>query len=145
MPQKLKRPLVAIFGKHAGAAELEEAQPPLPGDKRRDIELSVAVETAEPARGILAKQPVGADDFRLAAAPESLAGRMVDHDQVVARRVEAVLVAAHAAGAKVGDRRHLVVEHLIAERLRAAYFRRSRGQPHLKIAKASERSGFLGR
>ena len=63
---------------------------------------------------------------------------MVDHQEVVADRIEQIDVAPRQIGGGVGDRRHFLVEHVEAQLLGAADFRRGAGEPHFKRAEPAE-------
>ncbi len=139
VPEQFDGLLVAIGRQHAGAAKLKEAQSAMPGDHRRQIELALGVEAAEPRRRILAHQPVGADDARLDAA-EAPARRMVDDQQMVASLVETVGIAAEHARDDAGLRRHFLIEHPVAQALGPPDLARTARQPHFERAAATERA-----
>ena len=74
----------AMFRRHAGTPELQ--QPALAPQQAGQVELQRAVEPAGRMGGILPQEPVGADH----AAPILTGRGMVDHDQMVAMRIESV-------------------------------------------------------
>ena len=82
--------LGAIFRQHAGAAELEEALAGMARDQLGQFEFVLGIEAAGLRGPLLAQQPVGADDPAVVGAGK----RCVEHEKMVADRVEPVGVAA---------------------------------------------------
>src|SRR5579885_826567 len=61
VPEELDRALVAVGGKHAGAAEFEKFERIVPLQELADIEFAFRVETAPSFRDALAQESIGAD------------------------------------------------------------------------------------
>jgi hypothetical protein len=61
VPEELNRALVAVGGKHAGAAEFKKFERTVFLQKLADIEFAFRVETAPGFRNALAQEPIGAD------------------------------------------------------------------------------------
>ena len=138
LPQKLERALVAVRLEHAGAAELHEAvAPALRLDQRLDVVFALRVEAVIAIRHVLAQHAIGADHAR--PAPASSVGLVaaIDHEQMVEHFVEGVLVAARQHGERAGHRRHLLVEHLVAEALRLPDLALLARQAHFERADAA--------
>jgi len=74
----------AMFRRHAGTPELQ--QPALAPQQADQVELRRAVEPAGRMGGILPQEPAGADHTALILT----GGGMIDHDQMVAMRIEPV-------------------------------------------------------
>ena len=91
----------------------------MPRDQRVDVELAGGVEAGLAVGDLLAEQPIGADHRRRFAQPRR---GMVDHEQVIAHRIEGVDVAPRQERRGVRHRRHLAIEDLVAQLLRAADF-----------------------
>src|SRR5579871_5924495 len=143
VPQQFDRALVAVWGEHAGPAELEEPQVAMALDQTADVEFSLGVEAAVAVGRVLAEQTIGADHGRLAlerACAIARPGRraVVDHQQMVADPVEIVLVAPCQQGAGVGDRGAVLVEHVVAQPLGAPDFFRGAREANLEAANAAE-------
>ena len=108
----------------------------MPLQQRPDVEFVRRVEAGVAVRHFLAQQAVGADDRRLAG---SEAGVVVDDEQVVADLVETVAIAARQLRLHVGDRRHLLVEDLVAQLLRLLHLARRGGKAHFQRSDSTER------
>ncbi len=134
VPQQLDRALVAIGRQHAGAAELQEFQAGVACDQGGDVEFAGAVEAAVPLRHVLTQQAVSADHRRLARRARR---GVVDDEQMIAHRIERVDVAARQHRGRVRRRRHLAVEDLEAQPLRAPHVGRGPRETHLERAEAS--------
>jgi len=78
-----------------------------------------------------AQETIGADDPLAAACP-------LDHQQVIADRVPAVLVATQKTGDRIGHRRHFTEEHVIAQGLRLADLALGARQAGLQRAQPAE-------
>ena len=91
-------------------------------DQRRDVEFAGRVKAAIILGELLAQQPVGADHDRLASAQDVLGRAVIEHQQVVADRVEGVDVAAGEQPAGIGERRAFLVEHAVAQLLGLPHF-----------------------
>ena len=137
MPQQLDGALVAIGREHAGAAELEEAALGVARDQRVDVELAGGVEAGLAVGDLLAEQPIGADHRRRLAQPRC---GMVDHEEVIAHRIEGVDVAPRQKRRGIRHRRHLAIEDLVAQLLRAADFLGVAREADFERADASERA-----
>ncbi len=138
MPQQFDGALVAIGRQHAGAAELEEvAGRGAASISGADVEFAGGVEAAIFLGELLAQQAIGADHCRLAVRT-SLAV-VVEHQQVVADRVECIDVAAREQPAGIGQRRTFLIENAVAQLLRLAHFGGGLRQPHFERADAAQR------
>ena len=115
----------------------------MPLDQAGDIELVLAVEAVIAFRHVLPQQAVGADHRQLAA--DRGFGGMVDHQQMVADLVERILVAARQQGGGVGDRGAVLVEHPVAQLLRALHLALALGEPHFERSEPAERPGRAGK
>jgi hypothetical protein len=83
------------------------------------------------------QQTVGADNRR--RAPEPTRGsRMIEHQQMVADRVEGIDVAARQKIHASRHRRHFLVENLVAQPLRAPHVDRPAREPHLERTHAPQ-------
>jgi hypothetical protein len=109
----------------------------MPFDELGDGEFVVGVEAAMALGHILPQEAISAD-HRQFAAQRRLAG-MIDDQQMVADGVEAVLVALRQHGSGVRDRRTVLVEHLVAQLLRALDVALLAREANLERADATER------
>ena len=105
--------------------------------QRPDVEFAGRIIAAMPFGAGVEQHAVGADGARL-ASQALRAFRMVDDQQVVANGVERVDVAPRQPAARIGDRRHLPVEHPIAQFLGAANVLGGMREPRLQAADAPE-------
>ena len=137
MPQELDRALVAIGLEHAGAAELHEAVARPCGKQRRDVVFALGIEAERVLGDLLAQHAVGADDL-LALEPGPgirwRIRRVIDHEQMIAYGVIRILVAATQLRFEARHRRHLLVEHLVAQALRELYLAATVCETHLEVA-----------
>ena len=85
---------------------------------------------------LLREQAIGADDIRPVLA---VVLGVVDDQKMIADRIESIDVAPGQPRLRVGDGRAFLVEHAIAQPLRAADFRRIARKPHFERAEAAER------
>ncbi len=113
--------------------------------ERLDVELALGVEAGVALRGFLPEQAVCADDLRLAGPRALLAeklgrGGVVQDEQVVANAVEGVDVAALQAAHDVGDGRHFLVEHRVAQFLRPPDVLPGPGEPDFERADPAQRA-----
>ena len=89
-----------------------------------------------PAGDLVAKDAIRADDL---CAEASVPLSVIDDEEMVAELVEPVGVAPRLPCARIGHRRHLLVEDAVAERLRTAHLERICGKPDLEVAEPAER------
>jgi hypothetical protein len=118
-PEQRDHGAAAVLRVDAGASHFDHAAANVP--QPDEVEFGFRVVAADPARRLRREHAVGA---------EHLAAVLVAHDQVLAIRVEHVLVDARHARAQA--RAELLGEHAPAQRLRrAAHLLRAR-KPHLQ-------------
>ena len=86
---------------------------------------------------LLAQHAIGADHSRPAPAAAIIGVAAVDHEQMIEDGVEGVLVAARQHGERAGHRRHLLVEHFVAEALRLPDLALLAREPHFEGADAA--------
>src|SRR5262249_29405947 len=122
----------------AGPAQLEERAVAMAGNQTVEREFAGRVETAVTLGDLLAEKAIGGDDLRLAKA--ALAA-VVEHQHVVAEAIERIAVAPGDQRAHIGDRRHLLVKHSIAQLLGAFDFLSRAGEAHLRVAQPAEGAG----
>ena len=119
LPEQLERALVAVGLEHAGAAKLHEAVvAALRLDQRQDVVFALRIKTVIEVSHLLAQHAISADHARPPPAAAVIGVAMIDHEQMVEYGIEVILVAARQHGERVGHRRHLFVEHFVAEALR---------------------------
>ena len=92
VPQQFDGALVAVGRQHTGTADFQEAQSAVALEQRADIVLADAVKTAVLRRHLLAQQPIGANHRGTARA---VASGVVDHQEMVADRIEGIDIAPH--------------------------------------------------
>ena len=114
-PQHLHDAAAAILGIDARAAELDHLARLL--QQRRKVEFLGGIEAVVGDGDRSPQQPVGADD-----ADGAVALVAVDHQQMVADRIEGIGVAPRRTHLRRRTSRHLVVEDPIAQRLRRVDF-----------------------
>ena len=90
LPESLDGALGPILRKHAGAAELEETLAGVPRHQLGQFEFVLGIEAAHLRGPLLAQQPIGADDPAVVGTGK----RFIQHEKMVADRVEPVAVAA---------------------------------------------------
>jgi len=127
---------------HAGAAELEKLHAAVARHQRADIELARAVEPVVPFGNVLAQHPIGADHGGLA---QRTARRrvVIDHQHVLADRIERIDVAPCQHGRRIGDCRHFLIEDLKPQALGAADVGGGACQPNFERTQTSERFGDM--
>ena len=121
MPEQFDRLLVAIRFEHAGAPQFHESA--CRDWRRSSFCMSILARRVEAAvliRDFLAQETVGSDDFRLQPTElVALQGGVVDDEQMVAIGIEGVRVSRRVASVcRVRNRRHFLVENVIAQPLR---------------------------
>src|SRR4029079_17567893 len=88
-------------------------------------------------RHLLAQHAIGADHARTAPAATIIGVAVIDHEQMIEDGVEGVLVAARQRGERAGHRRHLLVEHFVAEALRLPDLALRAREPHVEPGDAA--------
>ena len=135
-------PVVEQSLKSLDAAEAYNAQGLVPRDERADAKLGFAVEAVVLLGDLLTQQAVGADD-RTRGETGGRRGRVIDHQQMIADRVESVGVAARGAHVRVGDCAAFLVEYPITQLLGAPDVVGALRKARLEGAAARERFGAV--
>ncbi len=125
--------VIVVLLRYAGATQLRPSSSSCPpcgrlGDQRRQVVFARRIEAVVHRRDDLAQQAVGADDVRPVAGHA-----VVDDEQVVADRVIAVDVALGGDHRRRRRGPHLVVEDLVAQRLRGSDLGLGRRQPDVEL------------
>jgi hypothetical protein len=99
-------------------------------DQPGDIELVPGIEAAMVFRHVLAQQAVGADHRQFSAHRRF--GSVIDDQEMIADLVERILVAPRQQRRGIRNRGAVLVEHAIAQFLRALQVAFSVGKPHFE-------------